>query len=324
MSFQKIRDTAVEIIRNLPNRPTGTGHMTAAALKMAFDQAAENIKKCFNDLIDELGSDEAAENIGFMRSNSVPADTVQDAIENVQGQIAGVSQGAVADNSITTAKLQDGAVVEGKIGNLAVTTDKIQRSAVTEGKIASDAVTSDKIKNSAVTTDKIYSKAVTNAKLADEVKNAFKQTSLGNAEVEMIHMTDLPGGWSPWWKIHSEKEIKIGNDPGVTFFEIVLREDQNRAMGPGCTGYIWFTGNAANKPASGYAINVTAHPEGRYLTPTAGGANYDDVYDFIDVDGSEVYESKPVIAINIRENSAANREITGIVVTGFYICEGAT
>lgn len=109
MSLTRIRDTAVEIIRNLPNRPTGTGHMTAAALKMAFDQAAENIKNAVNQMIGQLEDAGGAAEIGFQRSTAVPADDVQSAIENVQGQIAGVSQGAVPNGSITAEKMAAGA-----------------------------------------------------------------------------------------------------------------------------------------------------------------------------------------------------------------------
>lgn len=110
MSFTKITDAAVRVIRNLPNRPTGTGRMSAAALKAAFDQAAESIKRYVNSLIDELQAATAAGQIGFARSAAVPADTVQDAVENVQGQIAGVSQGAIPNNSITAEKMHAGAI----------------------------------------------------------------------------------------------------------------------------------------------------------------------------------------------------------------------
>ena len=110
MSLTRIRDTAVEIIRNLPNRPTGFGgRMSAAALKMAFDQAAENIKNAVNQMIGELEGTGGAAEIGFQRSTGVPADTVQSAIENVQQQLAGASQGAVPNNSISTEKLADDA-----------------------------------------------------------------------------------------------------------------------------------------------------------------------------------------------------------------------
>jgi len=126
MSLTRIRDTAVEIIRNLPNRPTGFGgRMSAAALKMAFDQAAENIKNAVNQMIGELEGTGGAAEIGFQRSTGVPADTVQSAIENVQQQLAGASQGAVPNNSISTEKLVDGAVTSDKIHNGAVTGEKL-------------------------------------------------------------------------------------------------------------------------------------------------------------------------------------------------------
>ncbi len=105
LHFGKITDAMVNVIRELPNRPTGTGYMTAAQLKAKFDEAAENIKACFNNLIDDLQSSSAAASIGFARTTGVAEDTVQAAIVNVQSQIAGVSQGAVADGSITAAKL---------------------------------------------------------------------------------------------------------------------------------------------------------------------------------------------------------------------------
>ncbi len=129
MSLTRIRDTAVEIIRNLPNRPTGLGgRMSAAALKMAFDQAAENIKNAVNQMIGELEGTGGAAEIGFQRSTGVPAENVQDAIENVQQQLAGASQGAVPNNSISTEKLVDGAVTEDKLLDGAVTAEKIASS----------------------------------------------------------------------------------------------------------------------------------------------------------------------------------------------------
>lgn len=108
MSLTRIRDAAVRVIRDLPNRPTGTGHMSAAALKAAFDQAAENIKTAVNQMIGQLESSGGAAEIGFRRSAEVPADTVQDAIENVQSQIAGVALGSIPDGSITPEKMQAG------------------------------------------------------------------------------------------------------------------------------------------------------------------------------------------------------------------------
>lgn len=105
MSFTKITDAAVNVIRQLPNRPTGTGYMSAKQLKEKFDEAAESIKSYFNTLVNDLESTSAAASIGFARTTGVAEDTVQAAIVNVQAQIAGVSQGAVADGSITAAKL---------------------------------------------------------------------------------------------------------------------------------------------------------------------------------------------------------------------------
>lgn len=110
MSLTKIKDAAVKIIRELPNRPTGTGYMSAAALKAAFDQAAENIKEAVNQMIGQLENSGGAAEIGFQSSTEVPADNVQEAVENVQEQIAGVSQGAVANGSITAEKMAAGAV----------------------------------------------------------------------------------------------------------------------------------------------------------------------------------------------------------------------
>lgn len=109
MSFTKIPDVKTIIIRLLPNRPTGTGYMTARALKEAFDEAAENIKNYFNNLVVELGQKSAAANIGFQNTTGVPEVTVQAAIENVQEQIQAVSQGAVADGSITAEMFADDA-----------------------------------------------------------------------------------------------------------------------------------------------------------------------------------------------------------------------
>lgn len=105
MSFIRIADSVTRVIRNLPNRPTGTGYMTAAALKASFDQAAEAIKDAFNLLLDQLEAATAAAKIGFESSVEVPASTVQTAIEEVQRQLAGITQGAVANGSITAEKL---------------------------------------------------------------------------------------------------------------------------------------------------------------------------------------------------------------------------
>lgn len=110
MSFTRIRDAAVKVIRNLPNRPTGTGYMSAVALKAAFDQAAENIKETVNKFMDDVEATSGAAQIGFQRSSAVPADNVQEAIENVQEQLQGISQGSVANNSITAEKLAPGAL----------------------------------------------------------------------------------------------------------------------------------------------------------------------------------------------------------------------
>ena len=116
MSLTKIKDAAVRVIRELPNRPTGTGHMSAATLKAAFDQAAENIKTAVNRMADQLESSGGAAEIGFHRTTEVPADNVQEAVERVQAQLQGVSQGAVANGSITTEKMADGAVTLEKLG----------------------------------------------------------------------------------------------------------------------------------------------------------------------------------------------------------------
>lgn len=105
MSLKKITDVAVRVIRDLPNRPTGTGRMSASELKAAFDQAADAIKDAYNQMIDQLESADGAGYIGFRRSTEVSADNVQTAIENVQSQIRGVSQGAVANGSINADKL---------------------------------------------------------------------------------------------------------------------------------------------------------------------------------------------------------------------------
>lgn len=113
MSLTRIRDTAVEIIRNLPNRPTGFGgRMSAAALKMAFDQAAENIKNAVNQMIGELEGTGGAAEIGFQRSTGVPADNVQDAIENVQQQLQDSVQDprVLPNGSVTTEKLDSDAM----------------------------------------------------------------------------------------------------------------------------------------------------------------------------------------------------------------------
>lgn len=132
MSLTRIKDAAVRVIRELPNRPTGTGHMTAAALKAAFDQAAENIKTAVNQMISQLESSGGAAEIGFRRSAEVPADTVQDAIENVQSQIAGVALGSIPDGSITSSKLQSDSITENKIKDGSVTNLKIAKDALLE------------------------------------------------------------------------------------------------------------------------------------------------------------------------------------------------
>lgn len=114
MSLKKISEAAVRVIRDLPTRPTGpTGKYSAAQLQAFFDQAAQNIRGTFNELVNKLESSDGASEIGFSETDNVHGANVQSAIENVQEQLrSAYEESAIPDGSVTSDKILAGGLLE--------------------------------------------------------------------------------------------------------------------------------------------------------------------------------------------------------------------
>lgn len=280
-----------------------------ADIQMLHDEAKNYINNVLTPALESMSAADLPEDV---------YGNVQTAINTLKSDMQTVVVGQLPDDSVTAAKLRDDSVTTDKIDDLAVTTDKIRGGAVTEAKIGPGAVTETKLGPGAVTTDKLGTGAVRNTNVSDEVRDAYKQVTMHNVEVNLTRYT----GDSPYdWEDYLSFAHRIGNNPGIVFFEIIIRESGARPLRPGSVGYVSFGGNAAFQPKTGSIISVTAHPETRILAPAGAGIN--DVFHYLDVSGSETVDSKPVIALNVRANSAANKEMYGIVLSGFYVCEGA-
>ena len=168
MAFTKLTED-LNNISALSDRPNDTDGMSAAALKAAFDAAADSIKQYLNQVL------------------TVELDALAVAVAENAAAIADFQDLQVPDGSIDSDKLATGAVQTANLGELAVSTAKIAALAVTAAKIASGAVTETKIGPRAVTGPKIALAAILNEHLGSR---AVKQANIDDGAVGTNQLAD--------------------------------------------------------------------------------------------------------------------------------------
>lgn len=135
MAFTRLT-ADVENIQKLADRP----QIGAAALKQAFDTAAEDIKAYLLTLVSELEAQQAAESLGAAAIGDGDPHTaekrnVQAKLDYLYNELKNAQAGQILDRSITAEKIATGTITAKELSNGLIETDKLADQAVTQNKL---------------------------------------------------------------------------------------------------------------------------------------------------------------------------------------------